>query len=405
MENIDTPTYKVAVVKVDTPDYAKRIAEGLPLPCNPYKLSIDKTPIVPVGSVVYYSDGSADQHINPVGQYVESVYPNAYKSALKFYNSVRNERISNSGNGLLAKIQMQSLPLLMMYRERKETNRLLMNFLDKAMYACKNIRHPSKVLRNYGLVSRAHVEVCLGKKLSERAFRRFKRRLALEATSAKDIGNAWLLYRFAWKPLIADISDSLKAAETAEKKSHTFNRTNVAKTDVAKHFNEDLLVITGGVTITITGIVKYAVEYSITDQSLSAASQLMNIPATVWDAVPYSFVIDWIVDISKYLDLYDATMGTTFTSGCLTQFLKYTITSDANKTHYYPNKLAYWMPYLSYRKQVYDNPSASSEMVRLNRTPLSSFPKPKLEFPLKTSLTHGVDILALSLQKLMKKST
>lgn len=222
---------------------------------------------------------------------------------------------------------------------------------------------------------------------------------------ARSIGSAWLQARFAWLPLYRDIEDSLAAAAKQEAKLHTFTQRVGSKYELKVSWYDGIPGVTCGADCVNTGTRKghigMIVHYQISDTTLSTVSSIMD-PATVaWDAVPWSFLIDRVVDISSYLDLQTATLGTSFTTGCSTNYYCDTYIGPPANTisSYYPNYIGSLLPGGSTNYRTGPPPTRTD--VRMTRSVLTAFPTPKLLYPMRDSLRGRVDIgfLALQLRK------
>lgn len=390
-----TEYVEIVVKKQNTPDYAYRIANGLPLPVNPYFMSYFNSNGPTGGSLLttqYYNNSGKPTTKTSV-EYPPGVATGPDHANCKSMISELDAWVSGiqvwKSNTLLSKIKAQSLPILMLYKERHQTGKLITKFLDDALYTIGNLKHPKRVLFRMGVYD------------PQKHTGNFLRKLRKKTMSCETAGDAWLQYRFAWTPLYHDIADSLKASEDFEKKIHRFSQS--AGTKFGHGITKNMVSwLTGEENWSgfIGGAVSYRVNYHISDVTLAGVGSMMDIPTFLWDAVPWSFVIDRVVDVSSYLDLRNATLGTEFTSGYFTTFYQRTIYPARTRTSYYPNRLTYLIGGRKYFTQIFNPPPR--EDVYMNRVKLTSFPTPKLEYPLSFKLAHGVDYMALGRQVVKK---
>lgn len=395
METMNNDGVTVTVRKVRTPNYKELVAKGLPLPVNPYYMTkrVERR-----GQIVIHSDYYNGWNPTDSSQLAQmgSVFPDALNKAQDAVSSFIGEMDTVATNVLLKKIQAQTLPILMLYKERKQTGQLVTKFLDDAIFAVRNIKRPHKILERYGYSTRASL-LRRGIHLNARQYRKWKKNL--RPRKGTSLGNAWLQYRFAWVPGVMDVIDSLNAASSFEKKLHTVKAVKFQR--FSSKFAKDTFFDSSSdqsIRASVRGLIKYTVNYHVSDSSLLAAGSLMNIPATLWDSVPWSFVIDRMVDISTYLELQDATIGTEFDDGCKTMFYETLYAPVRDRVDYYPYKFSYT------RKSSYvSSAGLTLAMTFLERTKLSTFPKPRLDVPLLYGIKHTVDYLALTAQKLMKR--
>lgn len=370
------------------PDYKTRIAQGIPLEHLPYSLDVYQSVATTQTTYCqYYSYGQElnVQDLGPSSTYVRDNFT-GYQTVKADLEDQMQAFLDHKTNRLLSKIKAQSLPLLMMYKERRETGELIFGFLQKvADFAAKAKKRDWKgALRVYGI----------GK--SSRPARLYMSRMKKWENRTNTVGAAWLQARFAWLPLYRDIADSFKSAAEYEKKIHTF-RAAVGDSfrRTTEYYEDNSDMAWSGARRGFFGMV---VHYAISDETLAAVGSMMDVPTTLWDAVPYSFVIDRIADVSSYLDLQNATLGTEFSSGSSTLYYVDTIKMpEAGNISYYPNSLTYTVD-SSGRRYYTEGPSPTRTDVRMRRSPLSSFPVPKLEYPLRNSFVQGTDLFFLAAQ-------
>lgn len=124
--------------------------------------------------------------------------------------------------------------------------------------------------------------------------------------------NAWLQYRYAISPTMSDITDiCVKTTEVINppKKFHrrgggveipgTYSRTSKVVGFLGAYFE---------VTTSVGFDSRYVshVFYQITDGAASERNRLgyglSQIPSLIWEKVPFSFVVDWVVDVGSWLN-------------------------------------------------------------------------------------------------------
>lgn len=139
------------------------------------------------------------------------------------------------------------------------------------------------------------------------------------------ISEAWLEARYAWRPLLIDAQKAyqlwLKGSQTPERQtfrasslsSSSSNRTLVFYEDGIK-YDVSMLVQTD--IYTRAGTLVHVVDRSVKDNL-----GLSNIFGTIWETIPFSFVVDWFVNLSGLLatlnpDVNAETLATWYSQRC-----------------------------------------------------------------------------------------
>ncbi len=151
------------------------------------------------------------------------------------------------------------------------------------------------------------------KRFSGRAERITSRQARRTTQASADI---WLEYQFAVKPLLMDIADLFKlAADIAEKRDHetvrgygksesayvTSQTTNNGQYEI---FNEQTIIskveniIRAGMTARFLDMTK---EINSRNSFLDSIDDFTNIPVTAWELVPFSFLIDYFVNVGELI--------------------------------------------------------------------------------------------------------
>ena len=392
MENSSSqyPAYTVTVTKASTPDYKTRVALGLPLPENPYSLVITRAPNMKVEHGVTYPDSSfksfgfIDQSlINNMG------WSDADRRAFEV------AWISKLNNKVLEKIKGQSLPIIQLYVERKETASALAKLIDDSIFIARNVKRPAKIFKKYG------------KSTKTKTYKKVRNSVKLLASKDSTVGAAWLQYRMFLTPTYHDVLSSLSAAADYEKKSHTTQVKSKTSFRENLSFNNDAYWLLSPTnrqkgTISVTGGASMRITYSITDTSLSAVTSLADPLAVGWDLVPWSFIVDRFVDLGSYLELRNATLGTTFESGSTSYFFEWNAVPETPWVpSYYPNALL-WSVYGN-KYELLGMENLVFNEISTGRRILTTYPPVTLEYPFNQGWKQITDEIVLLRQLLGRR--
>lgn len=133
--------------------------------------------------------------------------------------------------------------------------------------------------------------------------------------SSKQFSSWWLEYTYGWKPLVLDIGGAIDVLDSPVPPLHV--RVSVAKKVTARrkvsdtsynYDTEHLGEITGEMRF------KAGTGLLVTNPNLLLAQRLgFTNPALVaWELVPFSFVIDWFVNVGDYLRNFSELHGLTY---------------------------------------------------------------------------------------------
>lgn len=127
----------------------------------------------------------------------------------------------------------------------------------------------------------------------------------LTKTEAKAPADLWLEFTFGWVPLIDDIGAAIDVLQGFPKYERVKGASSAVFTTVAPWDGGSKATTTTKLTTVCSGGVR------ITNPNLLLANQLglVNPTAVAWDAVPFSFVVDWFLPVGKFLNSYTADLG------------------------------------------------------------------------------------------------
>lgn len=387
---------RVRVARATTPDYLAAVENGT-LKALPYSLTIDRSLKQPLvvkssktnGKTWSTSEWPSDWMDNSnVGFQTISA---DIQSKITEYNKNRDNRV-------LKKLKGQSLPLVMAWREREETGKLLLGVANKIADACKVIRSPKQFIRRLYRNNTKARKLKVMERRAQKAYVHFLKYKKWPRSRKPRVGDLFLQYEFAWKPLIMDIQDALDA--TAETEKHLAG----GHVRVGYKFDAESTGFGGrssGSELELKAVAKIVghqkIYWRVDNIALAAMSQIQSLPETLWDAMPYSFVVDWFVNVGEYLELRNATLGLAFHDGYKSVMSEVRFTSEARPTFKMTTSPYYLISAQSNWPERYQ--------FSFSRQILTSFPTPHLmtDFSMPTSLVHIGEAAALVQQALSRR--
>lgn len=120
-----------------------------------------------------------------------------------------------------------------------------------------------------------------------------------------NIPQAWLAYQYGWKPLIEDVHNIVSAnlpEASIKLKAGAANRSlNLNRVSPVPPAREN---IQGECSVSLNYRCSVSGEVYAVNSALASASQygLTNPAALAWEALPFSFVVDWFLPLGNYFE-------------------------------------------------------------------------------------------------------
>lgn len=167
---------------------------------------------------------------------------------------------------------------------------------------------------------------------------RLKRKGKTAVMALKASKDAWLEYRYGWKPLLLDADATMHAVAErilSERKQRLVARCSeqLATTRSSQFTMAPLwdpavwqgsgTVATNSQVVAHAGVI-YDVDMS-TGISLTNAdfgTRPSDLPSTVWEIIPYSFVLDWFVNVGDWIQAVTPVPGVTIQGSWITTIRK-----------------------------------------------------------------------------------
>lgn len=188
------------------------------------------------------------------------------------------------------------------------------------------------------------------------------------------IANGWLEWQYGWKPLMGTIYDAAN-----ESVRFVLNRIERFSASASRRVEPtptgSTTVASRVVPITRNGSgkqgCKFVIKLNVPDFDLARWSSLNPI-SIGWELIPYSFVVDWFVDIGSYLRNLETGLlyNTRFVSGYKDELFTYEGTEEVlsgTESTSFPAS-GPWFYYYGFKNHIRN--------VQFQRTVLTSYPLP-----------------------------
>jgi hypothetical protein len=218
-------------------------------------------------------------------------------------------------------------------RNKAITNALL-DFADQKAGLGENLATLSQVL---GLITKPGGSlVKLVKEIAEvkrnRKFWPYLRKSArdIRRNGLNEVASQYLTYVYGWKPLMQDIYGTMEVAKQAAAKPLILHASTKAH-EQTQSSEREYMFVSENTRAIATGMdidtLVRASLYARVDpdyQGLRALNQLglLNPVSLLWELVPYSFVVDWVLPIGPVLQALTAPAGLTFVNGSISSRVK-----------------------------------------------------------------------------------
>lgn len=188
-------------------------------------------------------------------------------------------------------------------------------FIGELRETLHSIRHPAQAIRRgidaYAGAARKNLS-----KLSRQA----RNNPVSNKQVRKMLSSTWLEYSYGWKPLASDISDATEAlARQITRHSRTsspmirgngkeilndFTIQDFASASVPGYAVVYSWRFSGSVSVKYYGKVQLETEKTLPSLQQNLGLQLQDFVPTVWELIPYSFLVDYFTNIGDLLSAY-----------------------------------------------------------------------------------------------------
>lgn len=334
-------THKIydSTTKTINSDYKTLIANGQRVPCLDYIKFVSETVDNPgvykrwylnSGDIQFDNVASFINCVGGLGSFTMDVTDARNKAQVSFYaaaGKLRKANMAESGIELAQSVNLiasSATKLANIYLDLKKGN-------FRRAFGIAGLkpqrRVPKWVARKYGTKTVYELQ-----KFKRKEYLLHKRKKDYSKL-ARQAGDTWLEIHFGWLPILNDIysisnavTDVLYAKRPELFRIHGYGESPVEFTNSNPEYAD--FSGTGKCYCAITGF------YTIDD--VSAFNQqtmgLRNPAAAFWAAVPYSFVVDWILPVQSYFNALSATAGLQWLDGCRSTMQKASMFSNYNRS-------------------------------------------------------------------------
>nr|URG16529.1 MAG: maturation protein [Leviviridae sp.] len=150
-----------------------------------------------------------------------------------------------------------------------------------------------------------------------KAVRRTKRkgRFARALTVQEFIASNWLAYRYAVRPLVGDIQDAIAAVKSIQERAPERRTARGTSSSSGSMSSTTVLGASGGQEFTYSSTthtnikVRAGVLYEHTRDPDTFGVAYHDLPVAIWEAVRFSFVIDWFANIGPWIEAITPKVG------------------------------------------------------------------------------------------------
>jgi hypothetical protein len=242
----------------------------------------------------------------------------------RFFGDVTSTESEFKARSRLAEqVNKSSVNLGVMFAERKQTSSLIASTAVRLAGAALSLKR--------GDLKGVYSFLSVGSKTpSQKELDR-----VLRTRPDKRVASHWLEYNFGWVPLLNDVYGSceLLAHHAAGKVYHTSARAS------ARHTHSRVFSIKAGNNfngnLISSSKTNYVAHYRLDSYAKAALAQTgLSNPLTVaWEILPYSFVVDWFIPVSNYLQTLMAFDGFELVQGSKSTVWTGVITKNFARTY------------------------------------------------------------------------
>lgn len=145
--------------------------------------------------------------------------------------------------------------------------------------------------------------------------------------NARAFSSNFLEYSFGWAPLVHDIGSAVNIIGSpdvgnADVRGGARTVDTYSKRVYAGAYQGQHAHMSGSHQFTVIATCRANVRVTNPNVSLAAQLGLVNPAAVLWEIVPFSFVVDYFVNVQSYLENYTSTLGLELSNEQSTTYVK-----------------------------------------------------------------------------------
>lgn len=196
--------------------------------------------------------------------------------------------------------------------------------------------------------------------------------------STRDVANAWLQWQYGWRPLLSDIYDACDEGQRTIRKALTKVRGSATERNRVNYYKTKQIIEAPQIML-IQGQDKQSchIDVELEPRGWDPGQwSSLNPVSLAWELIPYSFVVDWFVDVGSWMRNLESALlyGAIFKSGYSSELHVYDGREEA-ATDRQPYLIGNGDPSGTWSKYVYA--TASRRHRSFIRTKLTSYPLPR----------------------------
>jgi len=184
----------------------------------------------------------------------------------------------------------------------------------------------------------------------------------------RGLANLWLEWSFGWKPLIMDVLGAYDAVQSALRRKARAEQTFSGIYKVPYRFPVNAVYDYSG---SVKQSILTQINFKYVNDGLFGLNSLglTNPLSLAWELMPYSFVVDWLVNVSTFLQNLSVPHALTFASGFQTAISEgnYTVTESGFSPTYSGTRPSWTVQnFAMERRLLGDFPVPHSPVIKLD---------------------------------------